>query len=437
MEFQSRNAGPWSGPIGDIPTCSENEPMIFLALDGASESDCATGGGSVEVVCFCLDGAWAAGRGGASALDDLADVDTAGAAAGEALVYDGAQWEPSAAAAILEGDARLIDARAPTVHAATHEDGGADEIDVTGLSGKLAEGQPIIIEEETYTGIETDCDLSLGIPGSAAYLQCHDGQGYVYVEDEGNFLEPVEQVNFIGASITCATNAEESRTDCTVTDADTAAGKTFSGDGTAIATTTGAQTAGDCVEIDANGNHVASGGACGGGSTPTEIEDADQDTGVRAEASADEDVIRVRTAGTERLSIDNTGFSLFTRATGATPQARFKGGSILGAFAESGDIRIGGGSSGLELRLIFDWNTGNSRIQNGYSSGGMDLWVGGANNVEALDLSSIGTVMFWSQATAPATCTAGRSLYADTSGALCWCSATNTWENLSGVGSCA
>jgi hypothetical protein len=40
---------------------------------------------------------------------------------------------------------------------------------------------------------------------------------------------------------------------------------TRSGNTTAYVTTTGAQTSGDCVKIDANGNHVANGSACGGG----------------------------------------------------------------------------------------------------------------------------------------------------------------------------
>ena len=41
---------------------------------------------------------------------------------------------------------------------------------------------------------------------------------------------------------------------------------TRSGNTTAYVTTTGAQTLGDCVKIDANGNHIANGSACGGGS---------------------------------------------------------------------------------------------------------------------------------------------------------------------------
>ncbi len=36
-----------------------------------------------------------------------------------------------------------------------------------------------------------------------------------------------------------------------------------SGNGTTVATTTGSQTSGDCVNIDANGNHIASGYPCG------------------------------------------------------------------------------------------------------------------------------------------------------------------------------
>jgi hypothetical protein len=40
---------------------------------------------------------------------------------------------------------------------------------------------------------------------------------------------------------------------------------TRSGNTTAYVTTTGTQTSGDCVQIDANGNHIANGSACGGG----------------------------------------------------------------------------------------------------------------------------------------------------------------------------
>lgn len=44
---------------------------------------------------------------------------------------------------------------------------------------------------------------------------------------------------------------------------------TRSGNTTAFVTTTGTQTNGDCVKIDASGNHIANGSACGGGSGGT------------------------------------------------------------------------------------------------------------------------------------------------------------------------
>lgn len=39
-------------------------------------------------------------------------------------------------------------------------------------------------------------------------------------------------------------------------------------------------------------------------------------------------------------------------------------------------------------------------------------------------------------ATAPTSCTANKDKYIDTSGALCFCTATDTWTNISGAGSC-
>jgi hypothetical protein len=44
---------------------------------------------------------------------------------------------------------------------------------------------------------------------------------------------------------------------------------TRSGNTTQVVTTTGAQTSGDCVKIDASGNHIANGSACGGGGSLT------------------------------------------------------------------------------------------------------------------------------------------------------------------------
>lgn len=60
---------------------------------------------------------------------------TAGAASA-AVVFG-----TSATTACVGNDARLSDARTPTAHKTSHQDGGSDEIAVTGLSGLLGDAQ--------------------------------------------------------------------------------------------------------------------------------------------------------------------------------------------------------------------------------------------------------------------------------------------------------
>lgn len=74
-------------------------------------------------------------------------------------------------------DARLSDARTPTAHAASHENGGGDEISVAGLSGLLADPQTALAgtarpteETTTLTGTQNDYDLDARF----TYLRCNN-----------------------------------------------------------------------------------------------------------------------------------------------------------------------------------------------------------------------------------------------------------------------
>jgi len=77
-----RTALPWPvhARVEDLPLCEDGAPLLVYATDGASATDCATGGGTTEVACSCQDGAWAAIGGGSAALvieEDNATVDGA------------------------------------------------------------------------------------------------------------------------------------------------------------------------------------------------------------------------------------------------------------------------------------------------------------------------------------------------------------------------
>lgn len=83
----------------------ETVSLPLIATDATVAGLVADVGSDTRAAIDAIGG----GGGGATTLDGLTDVATAGAATGEALVYDGSGWVPSAAAAMLVGDA-------PTAH---------------------------------------------------------------------------------------------------------------------------------------------------------------------------------------------------------------------------------------------------------------------------------------------------------------------------------
>lgn len=80
----------------------------------------------------------------------------------------------NAAGVVVQGnDARLSDARTPTAHASTHENGGGDEISVAGLSGLLADPQTPTDHAATHglgAGDELDVTALGGYSGDASQV---------------------------------------------------------------------------------------------------------------------------------------------------------------------------------------------------------------------------------------------------------------------------
>ena len=96
-------------------------------------------------------------------------------------------------------------------------------------------------------------------------------------------------------------------------------------------------------------------GAGGGGGTPTLIEDADQDTKVQTEEGADEDIIRMDVAGTERFVLQNvTPHLLITGRLEVTETAKVGTGTtsvITPIIAASGNMSVKFGS-GLYSHIV-------------------------------------------------------------------------------------
>jgi hypothetical protein len=124
--------------------------FVLVAIPGGNPKDA------------CVVATWPGGSAGGaiSALDDIGDVNAPAPADNDALTWDAAsaKWIPEAASpgphaashenggadeiSVAGLSGLLADAQTPAAHNASHENGGADEISVAGLSGELADPQP-------------------------------------------------------------------------------------------------------------------------------------------------------------------------------------------------------------------------------------------------------------------------------------------------------
>ncbi|WP_127533970.1 hypothetical protein [Paenibacillus kobensis] len=140
-------------------------------------------------------------------------------------------------------------AQLPT-HAATHADGGADELNVTNLSGVLADPQKIVVQDKgssltartkinfTGAGVTLSEDsgngrTNINIPGMTAHAGSHADGGAdelnvtnlsglladpqkVIVQEEGTELPARTKINFIGAGVTAADEPGKNRINVTI-----------------------------------------------------------------------------------------------------------------------------------------------------------------------------------------------------------------------------
>jgi hypothetical protein len=422
--FQAKAAGPWVGPLAEPPPCNDGVPFLFLATDlGVGEDE--------EGLYICADGAMVAvGGSGATALGDLTDVTTADAGAGDALVSDGAgSWSP-----------------------------GTPSIE--GAAGTAATGQPLTIGEVIYAEIDTDCQIT-GEPGGTANLNCSDGQGYASITDEGAFpgLEPRSQINCVGSAVTCSDDPGMSRTTLAVSDhtVDTGPSPDCSGtstyqDGEGGCDTVGGDLSGglDALSLAANSVGLDELAPCAGpdeiveygaSGVPSCIATPSGGGGIGGSTGAVDNALLLadgaggallKSAGADLVFSDTANRLMCTGDVSNPPRIQLNR-SSAGAGLKKWEIYNEGGSSAalLVFGLLNDAETAWTR-QNM-----LRLRVDGTGDYLDLGSNSTGPTRLrrGCQNTAPTTCAIGDD-YSDCSGALCFCSVTNTWEQVNAVGSC-
>lgn len=94
-------------------------------------------------------------------------------------------------------DARLSDARTPTAHKVSHQNGGSDELDVAGLSGRLADSQFVTIQDE---GVSQGQAHTLNIVGGSGSIAVASGVATLTLSGGGGGSVDVKKDNVVVVS---------------------------------------------------------------------------------------------------------------------------------------------------------------------------------------------------------------------------------------------
>lgn len=272
----SRTFVPASGLEADFNGLTPANPIAVYVTNSSSASDCifASGTGTTKHWCLWDGSAWIAAPGDGTAAQDLYRNITADFGApqqaddpNDTLVFTSPNSTTTVTMATddtveievaIPQHFRRFEGTSGAPQQADDNDGVFKFISTnSSVDIKATAGDILDVEVSsgfvpaTATALAANggnCSAGnypLGVDASGAVESCTaDTVGVDEIMEEGSGLTKRAQVNFIGASVTCVDNAGATRTDCTMTDANTNAGTICSG------TTTVLDGEGNCDDLD-------------------------------------------------------------------------------------------------------------------------------------------------------------------------------------------
>jgi len=207
--------------IAKLGPCTDGSPKLVAVTNAATSTDCSVGGGSLEVLCFCHDGAW--GAGGVGPQGETGEPGDPGQSATVAAgtTTTGAPGSSASVVNVGTSSAAILNFLIPR-----GDVGATGSTGATGATGSKGD-----------TG-ETGSPGSDGIPRT--------------VQDEGSDLPQRLKLNCVGSGISCAD-------DGTTTVLNVPGGLSGPGSSTdrsvaVFSGTSGSTLAGSTATVDASGN---------------------------------------------------------------------------------------------------------------------------------------------------------------------------------------